>query len=85
MVYAQPSVCLGKWNAKTPLGFWDTNGSPNLSQSTRPNYNQQRERKRERERAREREREREREKTSRILDSAVPSDHSKSERKGKEG
>ena len=25
----------------TPLGFWDTNGSPNLNQTTRPYNNQQ--------------------------------------------
>ncbi len=30
MVYAQPRIYLGE------LGFWDTNGSSNLSQTTRP-------------------------------------------------
>ena len=29
------------------LGFWDTNGSPNLGQTTRPNKNQPKEKKRE--------------------------------------
>ena len=29
-------MCPGEWDALTPLGFWDTNGSPNLSQTTRP-------------------------------------------------
>ena len=28
MLYAQPSICSGKWNAQTPQTFWDTNGSP---------------------------------------------------------
>ena len=40
MVYTQSSVCIGKWDAQTPLGFWDTNGSPNLGQTTRP-YNKE--------------------------------------------
>ena len=25
MVYAQPRICPGEWDAETPLGFWDTN------------------------------------------------------------
>ena len=41
MVYAQSSICPGKWNAQAPLGFWDTNGSLNLGQTTRPYSNQQ--------------------------------------------
>ena len=41
MVYAQPRICLGKGDAQTPMGFLDTNGSPNLGQSTRPYNNQQ--------------------------------------------
>ena len=40
MVYAQPKICPGEWNAQTPLGFWDTNGSLNPSQTTRPYNNQ---------------------------------------------
>ena len=28
----------------TPLGFWDTNGSPNLGQTTRPHNNPQKKR-----------------------------------------
>ena len=35
MVYEQHRICLGEWNAQTPQGFWDTNGSPNLGQTTR--------------------------------------------------
>ena len=34
MVYAQHRTCPGEW----PLGIWDTNGSPNHGQTTRP-YN----------------------------------------------
>ena len=30
-----------KWLTRTPMGFWYTNGSPNLGQKTRPYYNQQ--------------------------------------------
>ena len=40
MVYAQPSIC-AEWDVENSLGFWDTNGSPNLDQMTRPYYNQQ--------------------------------------------
>ena len=43
MVYVQPRVCPGEWNAQTPLGFWDTNRSPNLGQTTRPSNNQHQE------------------------------------------
>ena len=43
LVYAQPGIRPGKWDAHTFLGFWDTNGSPNLSQKTRPYNNQQKE------------------------------------------
>ena len=32
MLYAQSRICPGEWDAQTPLGFWDTNGSPNLGQ-----------------------------------------------------
>ena len=45
MVYAQPGTCPRIWDAKDPLEFWDTNGSANLSQTTRPYYNQQQEKK----------------------------------------
>ena len=30
-----------EWNEQTPQRFWDTNGSANLSQTTRPSDNQQ--------------------------------------------
>ena len=29
MVYGQPRICPGEWDAQTPLGFWDSNGAPN--------------------------------------------------------
>ncbi len=35
MVHAQPRICPGEWDAQIPLGFWDTNGSPNLGQTTK--------------------------------------------------
>ena len=41
MLHAHPRICPGEWDAHTPLGFWDTNGSLNLGQTTRPNNNQQ--------------------------------------------
>ena len=34
-------ICLGKWDAQTSLRFWDTNGSPNPSETIRPNDSQQ--------------------------------------------
>ena len=44
MVYAQPRICPGAWHSQSPLGLWDTNGSPDLGQTTRPYNNQQKER-----------------------------------------
>ena len=41
MVGAQPRICLGGWKAQISLGFWDTNGSLNLDQTTRPCNNHQ--------------------------------------------
>ena len=41
MVYAQPSICPGEWDIETPMGFWHTNRTPNLDQTTRPYNNQQ--------------------------------------------
>ena len=41
MVYAQPSIWPEEWGTQTPMGFWYTNGSPNLGQTTRPYNNQQ--------------------------------------------
>ena len=36
MVYAQLIICPGEWDAQISQGFWDTNGSSNLGQTTRP-------------------------------------------------
>ena len=41
MVHAQPNICPGEWDTQTPMVFWHTNRSPNLSQTSRPYYNQQ--------------------------------------------
>ena len=41
MVNVQEKICPGEWDAQTPLGFWDTNESPNLGQTTWPYDNQQ--------------------------------------------
>ena len=40
MVNAQPRICPGEQDTQTPMGFWDTNRSPYLSQKTRPSNNQ---------------------------------------------
>ena len=39
-VPAKPGICPGKWDAQTPLGFWNLNGSPNLSQTIIPSHSQ---------------------------------------------
>ena len=44
MVNTQPRICPGEWDPQSPLGFWDTNGSPNIGQITRHNNSQQRKR-----------------------------------------
>ena len=41
MVYAQPRICPGEWDAKSPRGFWDSNESTNLGQTTGSYDNQQ--------------------------------------------
>ena len=35
-----PESFLWKWDTQTPLRFWDTNGSPNFDQTTKPHNNQ---------------------------------------------
>ena len=45
MIYAQPGIRSGKWDAQNFLGFWDTNGSSNLGQTTRPINSQQQQQK----------------------------------------
>ena len=44
MVYAQPRICSGEWDAQIPLGFWDTNGSPNHGHKPGSYNNQQKRR-----------------------------------------
>ena len=41
MVYAKPRIRPGKWDAQTSVGFWNTNVSPNLGQTTRTNNSRQ--------------------------------------------
>ena len=41
VVFAQPEIHSGEWNALTSLGFGVTNCSPNLGQTTRSSDNQQ--------------------------------------------
>ena len=45
IIYAQPRIFPGEWDTQTSLGFWDTNGSLNIDQTTRY-YNNQQKRKR---------------------------------------
>ena len=61
MVHAQPRIRHGKWDAQTSMGFWNTNGSPNLGQTTRPCNNKKTKKKRER--------------TCQIVDFAILADH----------
>ena len=35
VIYAQPRICPGEWDAQSSVGFWDTNGTPNLYHMTR--------------------------------------------------
>ena len=41
MIYAQPRICPREWYVQTTIGFWNTNGSPNLGQTTRSHHNRQ--------------------------------------------
>ena len=41
MIYAQPGIHHGERDTQTSQGFWDTNGSSILGQTTRPRDNQQ--------------------------------------------
>ena len=40
MVYETPRLFFVEWDAQTPLGFWDTSGSLNPGQTTKPTNNQ---------------------------------------------
>ena len=46
MVLAQPRIHPKKWDAWNSLGFWDTNGSFNFSQTTRPSISQKKKKER---------------------------------------
>ena len=35
-IVQKTEICPGEWDAQYPLRFWDTNESPNLSQTTKP-------------------------------------------------
>ena len=59
MVYAPPIAYPRKYITQTPMELWYTNGSPNLSQKTRPYNNQQKKKK----------------KICKIVDFAVSADH----------
>ena len=43
-----------KWDAQNSLGFWDTNGSLNPTQTTKPGDSQQKKKKKKKKRKRER-------------------------------
>ena len=45
MIYEQPRICPGEWDAQTSLGFWGTNGSLNLGQTTRHSDSQKKKKK----------------------------------------
>ena len=45
MVYAQFRICPVNWDEQTLLGFWNTNGSLNLGQRTRPKNRQHQQKK----------------------------------------
>ena len=64
MVYAQPRISPGEFDAQTPQEFWYTNRLPNLGQTTKLCNNLQKKKKKEKEK-----------RTSRILIFAVPADH----------
>ena len=59
VVYAQPGIRPGEWDAHRSLWFWDTNILPNLSQTTRPDVSQLKKKSR----------------TNRMVVFTVPADH----------
>ena len=68
MLYAQPRIRPRKLGAQNSLEFWDTNGSPNLGQTTRPTDSQQTKKKKKEKKKEKKKR------TCRIVDFAVPAD-----------
>ena len=65
MVYAQTRIRPTQWDAQSSLGFWDTNGSSNLGQTTKP-WDSQLQKKERKEKKR---------RTSWRVDFAVPADY----------
>ena len=49
MVYGQPRICHGKWDAPNFLGFWEISRSSNLGQTTKLSDWQQQKKKEKRE------------------------------------
>ena len=45
----EKGTCPRKWHTQTPMGLWQTNGSPNLGQKTRPYNNQEKKKKKKKE------------------------------------
>ena len=43
MVYVQPRICPGEWDPETSVEFCDSNGSPNLNQTTGSSDSRQKE------------------------------------------
>ena len=68
MAQAQPSICPGIWDALTPLGFWNTNGSPYLGLATRPCNNDKKIKTKQKKKKKKK-------RTCRIVNLAVPADH----------
>ena len=69
MVYAQLRICSKEWDAQTLLGFWNSNVSPNLGQTTR-SYNNQQPKKKKKKKKKEKEK-----RTCRVVDFAVSAVH----------
>ena len=61
MIYVQPRLGPGEWDAQISQGFWHTNESPNPSQTNRFSNNPKKKKKKKR--------------TCRIVDFAVPAGH----------
>ena len=45
VAYIQSGICSGEWDTQTSQVFWDTNGTPNLGQTTGPSDNQKKKKK----------------------------------------
>ena len=70
MVYAQSRICPGEKDAQISLRLWDTNGSPNLGQTTRQSDSQQKKKKKKKKRKKKKKKEK---KEKRV--SVVQADH----------